>query len=71
MTTAANKIKKSRGDRVFSAVNYTVAALIILVMLYPMYFIVIASISSPTDVSAGNITFIPSDITFKGYAKLF
>lgn len=71
MTTAVNKIKKSRGDRVFSAVNYTMAALIILVMLYPMYFIVIASISSPTDVSAGNITFIPKDITFKGYAKLF
>lgn len=71
MTLSVNKIKKSRGDRIFSAVNYTLAALIILVMLYPMYFIVIASISSPTDVSAGNITFIPKDITFKGYAKLF
>ena len=71
MTTAANKIKKSRGDRIFSAVNYAVAAIIILLMLYPMYFIIIASISNPTDVSAGNITFIPTDITFKGYFKLF
>lgn len=35
-----------------------------------MYFIVIASISNPTDVSLGNIVLLPKGINFKGYRKL-
>lgn len=65
------KIRRSRGDRIFEIVLYTLTGLMILVTLYPMYFIVIASISNPTDVSAGNITFYPIGVTLKGYAKLF
>lgn len=55
----------------FDVILYTITGLMILVTLYPMYFVLIASISNPTDVSAGNITFYPIDITFKGYQKLF
>lgn len=35
-----------------------------------MYFIVIASISNPAEVSAGNIMFWPKGISFKGYERL-
>lgn len=66
-----NRVRKSKSDKIFDIILYSIAALLILVTLYPMYFIVIASISNPTDVSAGNITFLPKGITFKGYGKLF
>lgn len=64
------KIKKSRADRLFDFFLYLIAAVIILLVLYPMYFILIASISNPSEVSAGNILFLPKGINFKGYKKL-
>ena len=47
-----NKIQKSKQDKIFDFIIYTIAVLLIIVTLYPMYFIVIASISNPTDVSS-------------------
>lgn len=65
-----NKIKKSREDKIFDFIIYTVSALLVLITLYPMYFIVIASVSNPTDVSSGNIVFWPKGINFRGYEQL-
>lgn len=65
-----NKIKKSKEDKIFDFIIYSVATLLILITLYPMYFIVIASISNPTDVSSGNIIFWPKGINFRGYEQL-
>lgn len=64
------KVKKSRTDQVFDFFLYLIAVILVIIMLYPMYFIVIASFSNPADVSAGNIVFLPKGITFKGYKKL-
>lgn len=65
------KIRRSKADRIFDVFLYVITGLMILITLYPMYFILIASISNPTDVSAGNITFYPKGFTLKGYGKLF
>jgi len=56
---------------IFDVLLYALAGIVLLLALYPMYFIVIASISSPVEVSAGNIVFYPKGITLKGYVKLF
>lgn len=64
------KVKKSRSDKVFDFFLYTISAALIIVMLYPMYFIVIASFSDPKLVSAGEIMFLPRGINLKGYQKL-
>lgn len=64
------KVKKSKNDKVFDFFLYLLAFIIILIVLYPMYFIIIASVSNPADVSAGNIVFLPKGINFKGYLKL-
>lgn len=64
------KVGKSRGDRAFDIVLYTLAALMVVVSLYPMYFIVIASISDPNLVAQGEILFTPMRITFEGYRYL-
>ena len=67
----AKKIQRSRADVIFDIFLYTIAGLLILVTLYPMYFILIASISNPSAVSSGDVTFYPIGFTLKGYAKLF
>ena len=38
---------------------------------YPLYFIIIASFSSPSEVSNGNVWFWPSQFTVDGYKELF
>lgn len=75
--TAKLKVKKSKEDKIFDAILYTIATILIIVCLYPMYFIVIASFSNPELVSNGKIMFLPRGINIKaykeilGYAKLW
>lgn len=66
----ANKVKKSKEDKIFDFIVYGIAVILILVALYPMYFIVIASISDPNLVSNGEIVFWPKGINFKAYEQL-
>ena len=65
-----NHIRKSRADRIFDAVIYTAAGLMTLVALYPMYFILIASISDPNLVAKGDVLLIPRGISLEGYSYL-
>ncbi|MCI5648056.1 MAG: carbohydrate ABC transporter permease [Fusicatenibacter sp.] len=68
--STGTKVKKSREDWVFDIVLYTIAVILALVALYPMYFIVIASFSDPALVSNGEIMFIPRGVNFKAYKEL-
>lgn len=64
------KIKKSRQDKLFDFIIYSLAVLLIIITLYPMYFIIIASISNPSDVSGGNIVLWPKGMNLRGYNQL-
>lgn len=64
------KIKRTMGDRIFDSLNYTVLGILVLLVLYPLYIIVIASISDPYAVMRGEVLLYPKDISFIGYEKL-
>lgn len=51
--------------------NLTFLGLLALVIIYPLYFIIIASISSPDEVLAGHVVLVPLGINFDGYVKIF
>lgn len=68
--TAVKKIRKSKEDKIFDFFLYTIAGILVLVTLYPMYFIVIASISNPTAVSNGELFLLPTGINLKAYKEL-
>lgn len=61
----------SGGDRVFGIVNGILLAIVTLVVLYPLYFSLIASFSSPQAVYQGRVLLLPADITVRGYEKIF
>ncbi len=63
--------RKSEGNKAFHITNYIFLGLILLLVAYPLYFIVIASISAPNLVNTGQITLIPRGITFEGYKSVF
>jgi len=60
-------VKEPRQDKAFNVVNYFVLSIFLLVVLYPLVFIISASISSPIAVSSGEVWLWPVDITFNGY----
>ena len=64
------KVKEPLGDRVFNVVNYTVLCVILLAVLYPLYFVVIASFSNPDAVNAGKVIFWPVQPSLEGYARI-
>jgi len=65
------KIRMSRQDQIFHIVNNSILFLLMLVILYPLYFIVIASFSDPYAVGQGKVWLFPVGITFEGYEKVF
>ncbi len=63
-------IKDTRGDKIFRFFIGCILGLISLIVLYPLYFIIIASISDPDAVLAGKVVLAPVGITFEGYEKI-
>lgn len=61
------KIKLTRADTVFNITVRVVAVLALVISLYPLYFVVIASISSPEAISLGKVVFLPKEINFDAY----
>lgn len=45
--------KVSKADVVFNIILYGICGLILLLIAYPLYFIIIASFSNPSEVSNG------------------
>lgn len=57
----------SKTDKIFEVIVLVVLAIILIVEFYPLYFVVIASISDPKLVATNAISLYPKDITFEGY----
>lgn len=69
--TNGKRIKRNRGDLIFDITNYIVLTIAMLLVLYPLYFILIASISNPDAIYEGRVYLWPKEITFSGYEKIF
>ena len=63
-------IALSRQDRILNAVLYVLLSLILLAVAYPLFFVLIASISDPVLVNTGKVWIIPRGVTLDGYAKI-
>ncbi len=63
-------VRKISGDMVFRIINGILLGIVALIVLYPLYFIIIASFSSPEAVLAGKVVLFPVDINFDGYLKI-
>ena len=63
-------IRDSVGDKIFHFFIILLLGLLLLIVVYPLYFIVIASISDPDAVLGGKVVLVPVNITFSGFAKI-
>ncbi|PVZ55970.1 carbohydrate ABC transporter permease [Arthrobacter sp. H-02-3] len=59
------------GDRAFNIAATAILLLSILAVVYPLYFIVIASVSDPNAIYEGKVWLFPSGVTLEGYQRIF
>jgi putative aldouronate transport system permease protein len=62
--------KLTGSDLIFNTVLYAAALIILIVVAYPMWFIIIASFSDPNAVNSGQVWFVPVQFTLEGYQTL-
>lgn len=63
--------KIKTGDRAFDLAAGMITFMILLITIYPVYYVVIASFSDPTLVLNGKIVFYPKGFNLKGYVDVF
>lgn len=66
-----NSIKNSLSDRIFQSCVYLFLIMALVIVLYPLIYIISASISDPQTVNSGEMLLFPKGITFEGYKTIF
>lgn len=67
----AMTLKQTKQDVVFDVFNYGILTIFLLLVLYPLYFIVIASFSDPHAIYTGDVWLFPRDASLEGYQRIF
>ncbi|WP_199616475.1 carbohydrate ABC transporter permease [Paenibacillus alkalitolerans] len=55
----------------FDVFNYSLLTVLLIAVLYPLYFVIISSVSNPDLVNAGQLWFYPKETTLEGYRRIF
>ncbi|WP_163538193.1 carbohydrate ABC transporter permease [Gracilibacillus sp. YIM 98692] len=64
-------IKDSGSDRLFIIFIYLFLTAVLVVVLYPLVYILSASLSSPSAVAAGKVWLLPVDFSLEGFKAVF
>ncbi len=62
---------KTKTDIIVDIILVIIMVIIGIICIYPIWYVIIASISDPTSIASGKVLFLPNKITFDGYKKLF
>ena len=65
MSGQRKRKKIKAGDRAFDIINTLLLVLIFVIILYPMYYVLIASFSNPDKVLTGKIFLLPKAFSWK------
>ncbi len=67
----STRIRESLGDRFFMFIVYVFLFAILVIVLYPLIYVVSSSFSSPLAVSSGKVWLWPVDFSLRGYQVAF
>lgn len=65
------KMHSSMSNRLFYLFNSIVWILVMVIVLYPLYLVLISSISDPAAIRTGKVVFWPVDVFWGGYESIF
>ena len=63
-------VKNSYSDKIFDGVNVAVMIFLLIIFVWPLWFVVIASVSNPNEVWNGNVILLPKGFTLMAYEEL-
>lgn len=66
-----SKMKRSREDVIFDTISTIVLCLVFLIVAYPLFFVVIASVSDPYKVLNGEVMLFPKGFNVDSYKRIF
>jgi len=66
-----NNKAKGMSDKVSDVILVAILAVVLVIVAYPLYYVVVASFSNPYDVYAGKTFLLPSGFTLDGYKAVF
>ena len=64
-------VKESVGDHIFNVFNTILMILISVVIVYPLWYVILASITDPASVNSGKFLLIPQGFYVAGYQEAF
>lgn len=65
------KIQKCLQDKVFDIINITLLSIVLLIFLYPLIYVLSASVTKPSEVVTGKMFLFPTSFYFDGYVEIF
>jgi len=65
------KISDSTEDKIFYILNTFVLIMLLVIVLYPLYFVIIASVSDYKAVGRGEVVFLPKGFSLYAYQQVF
>jgi putative aldouronate transport system permease protein len=68
---AKAKVSAGFSDRTSDIILVVLCIVILFIVAYPLYYVLVASVSDPYDVYAGKTFLLPSGFTLKGYQAVF
>lgn len=63
--------KKSLGEKAFDITNAIVLVVASVMFLYPLWFVLISSVSSASAIASGNVTIVPLGFNLEAYERVF
>ena len=70
-TKETRAIRYSLDDHIYNCICAVLTIFTVVVIIYPLYFVLIASFSDPNIVNSGKVMLFPEGISFKGYERVF
>ncbi len=61
--------RRTTSDMVFDAINHIFLIIVCLLIFYPLYYVLIASLTDPTVVNTGKLLFYPENLYLEGYKR--
>lgn len=71
MAKKSSKASHGLSDKVSDVILVAICVVVLLIIAYPLYYVLIASVSNPYDVYAGKTFLLPSGFSLKGYQAVF
>ena len=71
MAKVKNKISSSREDKIFNVIIHIIIATLLIIVAYPLIFVLSSSVSSKEAVTNGLVFLWPVDFSLEGYITVF